>query len=84
MFTFGLRMVRTDDPVPPRSRSGPRSISTLWFPGSTRAVFGSGDRPRSMILSTVLCEANLWLPSVAEALFEEVSLPFENVKRRCM
>lgn len=80
--TLGLRIVRTDEIFPPRSRTGPSSISTFWLAGSTWAALGSGDRPNRIILSTVHAEVNLLLPG--SAIFVEVSSPLENVKRRCM
>lgn len=63
-------------------KSGPSSISTFLFPGSTRAVFAPGDNPNKIILSTVHSEENLSFPAEEGAAFEDVSFPFENVKNR--
>ena len=48
------------------------------------AALAPGDNPNKIILSTVHSEENVSLPAVDGAAFEDISFPFENVKRRWM
>lgn len=81
ILTLGFRMVKTEWLCPPRSLSGPSSISTFSFDGSTRADFDREDIPNNRILSTVQSLEYLLPPTVADALLDE-SIPLENLKRR--
>lgn len=80
ILTFGLRMVKAEGLFPAPILSGPSSISTFWFTGSTRADLGPEDNPNNMILSTV--QSVRYLLPLVDATALDVSFPSENVKWR--